>query len=228
MIKICVSGSRGKMGSRILALAKEDSALQVNGEFDIDADPEPFIKQCDCLIDFTAPKATMSHLSLCEKHKKAMVIGTTGLSDPEKDAIEKVSQKIPIIFSPNMSMGVNLVFGLVTEAAAMLGNEYLVSIKEAHHIHKKDAPSGTAKEIARLIKESRPDADIPIESIREDEIVGDHTVTFEGPFDRIQISHSAKTRDIFAKGALEAAKFISKKKKGLFAMPDVLFQFSKK
>ena len=222
MIKICISGSKGKMGSRISELAKDDSGLEISGQFDVDDDPEAPIGACDCLIEFTTPKATIDHLELCEKLKKAMVIGTTGLSDSEKERIGKASKNIPILFSPNMSIGVNLLFKMVGEAAKVLGSEYHVSIVEAHHVEKKDAPSGTAKELARIIKEKKAHAEVPIESIREDEIVGEHTITFESDVDTIEITHSAKTRDIFAKGALAAAKFVSKKSSGLFSMQEVL------
>jgi 4-hydroxy-tetrahydrodipicolinate reductase len=222
MIKICVSGSKGKMGSRILELAKDEGEVQVSGGFDIGEDPEPHIKECDCLIEFTTPQATIEHLLLCEKHKKPMVIGTTGLSDAERLKVEEASKKIAILFSPNMSIGVNLMFKMVKDAAKTLGPEYSVEIIEAHHVHKKDKPSGTAKELARIVKDAKGDIKIPIESVREDEIVGEHTITFDSPLDVVEITHSAKTRDIFAKGALEAAKFVAKKEHGLFTMKDVL------
>ena len=222
MLNICVSGSKGKMGSRILDLAKEDSELKITGEFDIDGDAEAPVEACECLIDFTAVKATVEHLALCVKHKKAMIIGTTGLSDDELAKIKEASAEIPIVFSPNMSVGVNLLFKLVEEAAKVLGSDYEVNIVEAHHAEKKDAPSGTAKEIARIVKSVKGNIDIPIESIREDEIVGEHTIAFESDMDLIEITHSAKTRDIFAQGALKAAKFVAGKKSGLYSMKDVL------
>ncbi len=223
MIKICVSGSIGKIGSRIIELAKEDPDLHVCGSFDaIEENPEQFIEAAECLIEFTTPQATMEHLVLCEKHKIAIVIGTTGLSDNEREKIKGASGKIPILFSPNMSVGVNLLFKMVGDAAKVLGSEYSVAIVEAHHVHKKDSPSGTAKEIARIIKDAKGDVEIPIESVREGETVGEHTVTFESNVDLIEITHSAKTRDIFVKGALQAAKFVVGKKSGLYTMKDVL------
>lgn len=223
MIKICVSGSKGKMGLRIIELAKKDSEFALAGVFDIDGDAETSIKKSDCLIEFTTPKATMEHITLCEKYKKAIVIGTTGLSDAEKGCIKEASRNIPIVFSPNMSIGVNLLFKLVEMSAKTLDLNYSVKIKEAHHVHKKDAPSGTAKELANIIKDSRgDDIDIPIESIREGEVVGDHSILFESSMDKIELVHSAKTRDIFAQGALVAAKFVAKKRSGLFTMQDVL------
>jgi 4-hydroxy-tetrahydrodipicolinate reductase len=223
MTKICISGSSGKMGSRIAELAKEDAGFRVSGSFDlVEENPEQFIEEADCLIEFTTPQATMEHLALCAKHKKAMVIGTTGLSDAEQEKIRAASEKMPVVFSPNMSIGVNLLFKMVKDAAKALGPDYSVGIVEAHHTGKKDAPSGTAKEIARIIKDVKPDAEIPIESVREGDTVGEHTVTFESNVDLIEITHSAKTRDIFAKGALLAAKFAAGKKSGLFTMKDVL------
>lgn len=223
MIKICVSGSKGKMGSRIVELAKDDADLQICGEFDVvEENPEQFIEGCDCLVEFTTPQATMEHLELCEKHKKAIVIGTTGLSEDEKKKVEEISAKIPIVLSPNMSVGVNLLFKVAKDAARVLGKDYNVEVVEAHHADKKDAPSGTAKEIVRLIKEERGDIKIPVESVREGDIIGEHTITFESSVDVIEITHSAKTRDIFAKGALQAAKFATAKKHGLFTMKDVL------
>ena len=223
MTKICISGSKGKMGSRIIELAKNDPELEVGGAFDIGEEAEPLLAECDCLIEFTTPEATIEHLELCKKLKKAIVIGTTGLSADQKKIVEEASAKIPVVFSPNMSIGVNLLFKMVKDASKVLGQDYNVSVVEAHHVQKKDSPSGTAKEIARIVKDAHPDIEVPIESVREGETVGEHTITFESDTDLIEITHSAKTRDIFAKGALTAAKFVAGKDKGLFTMQEVLF-----
>lgn len=222
MIKIAVSGSNGKMGSRIIALAKEDPEFNVAAEFDIGGNAEESIDACDCLIEFTSPKATLEHLAICEKKKKAIVVGTTGLSEEDRNKIKESASSIPIVLSPNMSIGVNLLFKLVEESSKILGGEYEISILEAHHAEKKDAPSGTAKEMERIVKSAREDADVAISSVREGEIVGEHTITFESDVDLIEVTHSAKTRDIFVKGALMAAKFVAGKKSGLFSMKDVL------
>lgn len=222
MIKICVSGSKGKMGSRISVLSKDDTELELSGSFDVEDDPKAAIESCDCLIEFTSPEATIKNLEICENSGKAIVIGTTGLSQSEQDRIKEAAKKIPVVFSPNMSVGVNLLFKMIADAARVLGPEYNVSIVEAHHINKKDSPSGTAKEMSRIVKESKGDIEIPIESVREDEIVGEHTITFDSDSDLIEITHSAKTRDIFAKGALKAAKYVCGKPAGLYAMKDVL------
>lgn len=222
MIKICVSGSKGKMGSRIAELSKDDASLELSGSFDAGDEPQGPVEACDCLIEFTTPEATIKNLQLCEKLGKAIVIGTTGLSASEQEVVKEAAKSIPVLLSPNMSVGVNLLFKMIADAARVLGDGYDVSIVEAHHIHKKDAPSGTAKEMAHIIKEARKHIEVPIESVREDEIVGEHTITFDSPTDLIEITHSAKTRDIFAKGALKAAKFIVGKPAGLYTMKDVL------
>ena len=230
MIKIVVSGALGRMGKRITELARKDTdfkvvagiELKANPDLDIVSDLNQVKGEYDCIIEFTAPKATVEHVKIARERNKAMVIGTTGLSDEEKTVIEEASGDIPIVFSPNMSVAVNVFFSLIEKAAKTLGKGYSVSIKEAHHIHKKDKPSGTAKLMANIVKEKLKDTDIPIESIREGEIAGDHDITFEGKVDTLKISHSAKTRDIFALGALRAARFVAKKDKGLFSMADVL------
>lgn len=236
MVKIAISGCAGKMGSRILSLSSEDKDLEAVvgieqklnpqvgakiGTLKVSDNPND-IKVADVLIEFTSPEATVEHLDFAVRHKKALVIGTTGLTNEQIDRIKEASKKIPVVFSPNMSIGVNLLFRLVKEAAEKLSGDYKVNIVEAHHVHKKDAPSGTAKKLAQIIKDASGREVSDIKSIREGEIVGDHKVTFESPVDTIEISHSAKTRDIFAQGALTAAKFIAGKKPGLYDMQDVL------
>jgi len=235
MLKLAVSGACGKMGSRIISLAEQDKDLKVvlglerkghnmvgksMGEIKISDNTED-IRDVDVLIEFTNPEATVEHLEFALRYKKPMVIGTTGLSDGQKEKIRTASQKIPVVFSPNMSVAVNLLFRLVRETAEIL-KDYKVNITEAHHIHKKDSPSGTAKRLAEVIKEVQGKEVRDIKSIREDEIVGDHEVIFDSDLDTIKLSHSAKSRDIFAKGALEAAKFVFRKKSGLYDMAEVI------
>lgn len=237
MIKIGISGILGKMGSRILNLAKEDKDLEV--AFGLERKDHPdtgkkkegvlvtdnleIIKECDCLIEFTNPRATIEHLPYLIEFKKPAVIGTTGLSKEEQEKVKEASETVPIVFSPNMSTGVNLLFKLVKQASQVLKG-YRVYIEEAHHIHKKDAPSGTAKKIAAIINEQGFDIKIEdIKAIRQDEIVGDHKVIFESDFDKLELSHSAKTRDIFARGALKAAKWVIGKEAGFYSMNEVLF-----
>ncbi len=236
MINLAVSGCLGRMGGRITELAFADKDFQVLTVLErkdhsevhrplhnlsIATDPSA-LKGADVLIEFTSPQATLEHLSSCLQHNVKMVIGTTGLSEDEIGTIQKAAQKLPIVLSSNMSVGVNVLFKLTREAAQKLGEDYQVKIIEAHHVHKKDAPSGTAKTLAQVIEGACGRKVSDIQSIREGEIIGDHQVIFESSVDTITISHQAKTRDIFAKGALVAAKFIAGKKKGLFSMQDVL------
>jgi 4-hydroxy-tetrahydrodipicolinate reductase len=236
VIKLAVSGAMGKMGQRILALASEDRSFKItlplewSGCPNLGADcfgapllSDPaLIKICDGLIEFSSVEATLEHLTYCLKFKVPVVIGTTGLNEEAQKKIRAAAKAIPVVYSPNMSIGVNLLFDLVREAASKLPSDYTVSMTEAHHVHKKDAPSGTAKFLVDVVKGARAVENIDVKSIREGEIVGDHEVVFESPFDVIRLSHSAKTRDIFVKGALEAMKFAVRKKKGLYSMGDVL------
>ncbi|MDD5020448.1 MAG: 4-hydroxy-tetrahydrodipicolinate reductase [Candidatus Omnitrophica bacterium] len=240
MIKLGVAGAMGKMGQRILELAANDPDIEVFLALEKLTHPEigakiagvevvsdkEMIRHVDGLIDFSSVDGTLDHLRHCVKFKKPIVIGTTGFSEEQKKEIGEASRAIGVVFSPNMSIGVNLLFELTRQAARALPPDYRVSMTEAHHVHKKDAPSGTAKFLADIAKQERSLDDIPIRSIREGEIVGDHEVVFESPWDTITISHHAKTRDIFARGALTALKFVVKKKHGLYTMADVLAQRS--
>ena len=221
MIKLAISGYQGKMGKRIAALAATDKEFNITAKIEQNDSIET-VKGADVLIEFTMPKATVSHLKACIADKVAVVIGTTGLGDKELSEVKLAAKKIPVVFSPNMSVGVNRLFELTRQAAALLGEEYTVNIVEAHHAHKKDAPSGTAKKLAQIIKEASGKQVKDIKAVREGEIVGDHRVIFESPVDTLELFHSAKTRDIFALGALKAAKFIIGKPPRLYSMQDVL------
>lgn len=236
MIKLAVSGCQGRMGSLILELAfnnldfavvcileqKNHPSLNSQvGKLRI-TDNSYQIKEADVLIEFTNAEATMAHLKDCLQYRRAMVIGTTGLNTAQIDQIKATAKEIPIVFSPNMSVGMNVFFRLVKAAAEKLGPECEVKIIESHHIHKKDAPSGTARQLASIIKEAHGETVSDIQSIREGEIIGEHRVFFDGPFDTIELRHTAKSRAIFAQGALVAAKFVVTKQRGLYDMLDVL------
>lgn len=236
MIKIGISGICGRMGKQILHLAKSSQNIKVLIGLEREDHPDvgktieglliskdlQVIKDCDCLIEFTNPKATVEHLALLVEFKKSAVIGTTGLTDKEQAKIKEVSASIPIVYAPNMSVGVNLLFKLIERCASLL-KDYKVQVEEAHHIHKKDAPSGTAKKIAQIINaEGFGIKTEDIKASRIDEVVGDHRVIFESGMDKIELFHSAKTRDIFAAGALRAAEWVVGKAPGLYCMNDVL------
>ncbi len=235
MIKLAISGCQGRMGQRIAELASRDKEFQIFALIesphrtdvpemshgikivkDINA-----IKGADVLIDFTLPEPTMQNLDACLMHHVPMIIGTTGLSDDQRGLIKKASEKVAVVQSTNMSVGVNLVFGLLKQMAGSLKG-YNVSITETHHVHKKDAPSGTAKTMAEVIEGVTGRKVDDVASLREGEVIGFHEVTFDSAVDTIKISHNAKTRDMFAEGALIAAKFVAKKDKGFFNMQEVL------
>jgi len=252
MSRLVVAGCCGRMGSRIAALSltsDHSDVLKLTGAVEVPGHPSlgkdlgevlergrlglqitdqlaAAFKDADVLIDFTRPDATLANLALAAKLKKAVVIGTTGLDERGREAVAAASRAIPIVFSPNMSLGVNLLFELAQLAAERLGPEYGVKIVEAHHQHKKDAPSGTAKRLQEVIGGVRHGwglgKDVPCESIREGEIVGDHTVTFSGKFEVLELTHRALNRDVFALGALKAAAFVAKQPAGLYDMSDVL------
>ncbi len=195
----------------------------------------------DVLIDFTSPDATISSLELCRNAGKRLVIGTTGLNDDQKESIRSASADIGIVFSPNMSVGVNLCFKLAQQAAAVLGEIADIEIIEAHHRMKKDAPSGTAVRLGEIIADTlgrdlrecavygregrngeRDRQTIGFETIRAGDIVGDHTVLFAAPGERVEITHKASSRDTFASGAVLAARWLMNQGPGLFDMQDVL------
>ena len=199
------------------------------------------IAGCDVLIDFTRPEATLSHLDACIGAGVNIVIGTTGFDDAGKAAIRRASERIGVVFSPNMSVGVNATFKLLEMAAKMLNPGYDIEIIEAHHRHKVDAPSGTALKIAETIAaalgekladvavyareghtgERRPGS-IGFATVRGGDIVGDHTVLFAGTGERIEITHRSSSRSTYAAGSMRAARFVAGRKNGLFDMFDVL------
>ncbi len=258
MVKLAVTGAAGRMGSLIGKLALEDKELKLVGvterpdsdligeEFAPGVKFYPSISEIpekpDVVIDFTTPEATEKLLKEAKELKVALVIGTTGLTEEQKKLIEETAKKVPIVFSPNMSLGVNLLFKLVEEAAKALKDKgYDVEIFEIHHRFKKDAPSGTAVKLAEIVAdvlevdleksavygrkgivgERKPD-EIGVLSARMGDVVGDHTVFFATLGERIELTHRATSRETFARGALTAAKWVADKEAGLYTMFDVL------
>jgi len=234
MIKLAISGCRGRMGQAITKMAKEDSDFKITTLLEHKNHPQAnqpgvsidnsSLKGCDALIEFTLPEGTMENLAACVKYKVPMVIGTTGFNVDQIKEIHKAAEEIPIVFASNMSVGVNVLFKLIEMASKNLHSITDISIGETHHIHKKDAPSGTAKtmkEVADACGDfpTRFDED---KIKREGEVVGYHEITFETEYDTLTITHNAKDRSMFAKGALIAAKFLCDKDSGLFNMKDVL------
>lgn len=262
MLKVIISGVAGKMGSTILRRVLIDSSLKLTAA--IEQKNHPWIGKDagnlmglgetgvtvtdgsaqvtgDVIIDFTTRDATLSLLKIAEKNRIAIVIGTTGLSESDKQEITKTSKKIPIVFSPNMSIGINLLFSMLSSAVQLLGEEYDIEIYEAHHRYKKDAPSGTALALGEVLAKAsgkkleeigvfsrygvtgeRKKGTIGIQSTRAGDIVGDHTVLFATDGERIEFTHRATSRDNFARGAIRAAKWVVNQKPGLYSMQDVL------
>jgi 4-hydroxy-tetrahydrodipicolinate reductase len=202
---------------------------------------ESVIEQFDVLIDFTIPEATANNIAICEQHGKAMVIGTTGLTEEQKAQLQAAAKKIPMVFAPNFSVGVNLTLKLLQMAAKVMGDYTDIEVIEAHHRHKIDAPSGTALRMGEVVAETlgrdlkevavygregrtgeRPRNQIGFETIRAGDIVGEHTVMFADIGERVEITHKASSRMTFANGAVRAALWVSDKAPGSFDMQDVL------
>ncbi|HTZ10760.1 MAG TPA: 4-hydroxy-tetrahydrodipicolinate reductase [Candidatus Margulisiibacteriota bacterium] len=235
MIKLGIAGVCGKMGRRIFELASYDRDFEVT--FALEKKGTPAIGKdigklkisstsdglflVDVFVDFTVPEATEVNLDYVARYKKPLVLGTTGLSEAQIKKVEEVSNVVPVVFSPNMSIGVNTLFSILPELAKRLGPDYSIEIVEAHHKNKKDAPSGTAKKLAQVITEVTR-KEIPTHSLRLGDIFGDHTVIFCGNSERIEVKHQAHSRDLFAVGALKAVKWIFGKPAGLYSMQDVL------
>lgn len=255
MIKTIVCGISGRMGSRIVDLIRASEKMKFAGAVEakdsyavgthIDDAPcvddlAKIIQKGEVVIDFTMPKASLQHLRVAAENRKPIVIGTTGFSEEDKKQIQSASQNIAVCFSPNMSIGVNVMFRLIAEAARLLGKDYDAEIVESHHRLKKDAPSGTAMKMAEILLETlkrgkkdlrlhregligeRKAEEIGIQTIRGGDIVGDHTVLFAGQGERLEITHRATSRDNFARGALVAAEWLIGKNPGLYSMQDVL------
>jgi len=254
-MRVAVAGAGGRMGRTLIdaVLADRDLALAAA----LDAAGSPALGQpagklrigsdlgalagAEVLVDFTRPEGTLAHLEACLQHGKPMVIGTTGFSDVQKARIAEGARRLPIVFSPNFAIGVNVVFRLAQTAAAALGDAYDVEIVEAHHRHKVDAPSGTALKLGELVAGAlgrdlgkvathgrsgdtgeRPARAIGFHAIRGGDIVGEHTVIFAGAGERVEIAVRSYSRMTYAAGALRAAKWLRGRAPGLYDMFDVL------
>lgn len=221
------------MDAGLLALGRELHVTTVS-------DLQTVVADFDLLIDFTSPQSSLQHLHMCEENGKAMVLGTTGFSPEQVAQIESV-KKIPLVFAPNMSVGVNLCLRLLQQAAEVLGDSVDVEISEAHHRFKKDAPSGTALKMGEVVArtlgrdlqevavygrqgigEARDNKTIGFATVRAGDIVGEHTVTFAGMGERVEITHKAGSRMTFAAGAVRAARWLADKSPGVYSMLDVL------
>jgi 4-hydroxy-tetrahydrodipicolinate reductase len=220
-VRVALIGARGRMGQTILDLAKNDPKVDIVGQCDLGDGIDAALKDCDVAIDFSNAGSIEEVCRAASQKKKALVVGTTGHSPEQRALIEKAAKSLPIVFASNFSVGVNALFALTRQAAKILGPEFKPEIVETHHTKKLDAPSGTAKTLGEILK-SELKIDIPIESIREGDVVGEHTVTFVGPAERLELTHRSGSREIFASGALRAATWVVGKSPGLYSMQDVL------
>jgi 4-hydroxy-tetrahydrodipicolinate reductase len=254
-MKIVVCGAAGRMGKTIINLARDSVDFEVIAGLEYEGnkaigtenpvissinDLEKVLKGADAVIDFTNPESTLNTLEYTKKYNVPIIIGTTGFSVEQKQKIKEFSKSIPIVFSPNMSVGVNILFKLVEEVAKKIP-DYDIEIVELHHNKKKDSPSGTAAKLAEVaassigkdinevgvygrhcVNDVRKKDEIGILSVRAGDILGDHTVYFVGQGERIELTHRASSRDTFAAGALKAAKWLIKQKPGFYDMTDVL------
>ncbi len=264
MVPVIICGAAGRMGTANVSVFSADKNIKIVGALEaprskhlgqdagtvagvdpigvsITADIEVIIKDARVVVDFTNCSATLEHLKIAEEYRKGIVIGTTGFSEEQLDTIRSASRSIPVLLSPNMSLGVNTLFYLVKRAAQLLGENYETEILEIHHNQKRDAPSGTALQIGRIIAEARGQSldkvavfgrhgltgerkkdEIGISAIRLADVVGDHIVMFGSSGERIELCHRNSSRKTYALGALKAVHFIAGKEKGLFGMADVL------
>jgi 4-hydroxy-tetrahydrodipicolinate reductase len=238
--RVLLLGGKGRMGQAIAAAAAKTDA-EITAALDLGDDMSKHIGASDVVIDFSSPNAADTLCAVCREAGKAAVIGTTGHSKEQRASIEELAVSVPVVLSPNFSVGVNALFWLTQKAAEMLGDDFDLEVTEMHHRLKKDAPSGTAKKLAEILCESRgldygknvrhgreglvgerPAKEIGVHSIRGGDVVGDHTVTFAGAGERLELSHKAASRETFAAGALRAARWVVGKRAGLYSMQDVL------
>jgi 4-hydroxy-tetrahydrodipicolinate reductase len=241
MTRIAINGSKGKMGQALIEAINSSSQSDFGAGFDKGDNLIDSLKNFEVLIDFSRPEASLNALAVCKDAGKAMVIGTTGFTDSELELIGQASKEIPIVFAPNMSVGVNLTLKILETSAKVIGPDSSIEIIEAHHRYKVDSPSGTALKMGEVIanalgrdlsecavygregiEEPRDMNTIGFSSIRGGDVVGEHTVAFFMDGERVEITHKASSRMIYANGAVRAANWLSDRSSGLYSMQDVL------
>ena len=213
------------MGQAIAARMAEQPDMQLAGIWTRDADLDPLLEGSDVLIDFSLPSGTEAVLDAVIRQQQPLVCGVSGLSEAQMQKLELAAAEVPLVYDRNMSLGVAVLERAVRDAAAALGADFKVVIAETHHIHKKDAPSGTALKLGEAIASARGDLDngaIHYEVERVGEVPGDHEVVFQSSNERLSFAHSVTNRDVFADGALLAARWVTGRKPGLYRMSDVL------
>ena len=237
--RILINGAKGRMGQAIAAAAPE-LGLTVGAAVDVGDDLGRALDSADVIVDFSSHHATRAVLELAAARRKAVVIGTTGHSAAARAELLALAAKVPCVWAGNFSVGVNLLFALTRRAAAVLGSDYDAEVVEMHHRFKKDAPSGTAARLLEIILEERKltaaalrhgrqgitgertPFEVGIHALRGGDVVGDHTVIFAALGERLELSHKASDRGIFARGALRAAQWVATQPLGVYDMQDVL------
>ncbi len=249
MTKIIMNGCNGKMGRVITELAASDADCEIVAGIDINTDtpndypvfstPQEFTGEADVIIDFSHPSCLDGLLSYCRERKLPIIVATTGFSEEDRVKIKEASKEIPVFFSANMSLGINLLISLAKQATKLLEGSFDIEIVEKHHNKKLDAPSGTALAIADAIDETlsypaeyiydrhsvrrkRRPTEIGLHSVRGGTIVGEHEIIFAGQDEVIELRHSAHSKEIFAVGAMKAAKFMCGKSAGMYDMNDLI------
>lgn len=238
-IPTLINGSRGRMGQALVRLAPEHG-IEVVAAIDAGEDAVPHLGQCAAIIDFSVAAATAPLATAAARQKVPLLIGTTGHDAAQRTEIEAAAKHIPILWSGNYSVGVNLLFWLTEQTARILGEDYQPEILELHHRHKQDAPSGTAENLAEAVLRARgwpeesarrersgqigprPSREVGLQAIRGGEIIGEHTVYFIGPHDRLELTHRAGERGIFAAGALRSIPWLVQQPPGIYSMRDFL------
>jgi 4-hydroxy-tetrahydrodipicolinate reductase len=238
-LSIFINGAKGRMGQAVAAAAA-GAGVTVGAAVDVGDDPAAGMADCDVVIDFSSHAATRSLLELAVARGKPVVLGTTGHPPGEKKELLALAARVPCVWAGNFSVGVNLLFALTRRAAAVLGSDYDAEVVEMHHRFKKDAPSGTAARLLEIILEERKldasalrhgregitgertPAEVGIHALRGGDVVGDHTVLFAALGERIELTHKASDRAIFARGALRAAQWVVARSPGVYDMQDVL------
>ena len=239
-LRLLVHGASGRLGRAIVGIAQSQADLIVKSAGR--ADPvEQLITSADVVIDVTHPAATIALARFCSENRKSLIVGTTGHTSEQVEALHLASQSCAVLLAPNFSLGVNLLFWMAETAAAKLGNDFDVEIVELHHRLKKDAPSGTAKRLAEVVAAARQlsyeknarhgrvglvgersQDEIGVHAVRGGDIIGEHTVLFAGLGERLELTHKASSRDTFARGAIQAARWIVGRCPGFYEMRDVL------
>jgi 4-hydroxy-tetrahydrodipicolinate reductase len=238
-ISILINGGKGRMG-QVVAAAARDMGVAVSGSVDVGDDLAAALPGCDVVVDFSSHAATRALLEAAVARKKPVVLGTTGHSAAEKKALLALAGHVPCVWAGNFSVGVNLLFALTRNATRILGADYDTEVIEMHHRFKKDAPSGTAARLIEIILEERKlgaealrhgrqgitgerkPSEVGVHALRGGDVVGDHTVMFAGLGERIELTHKASDRGIFARGGVRAAQWVVNQKPGVYDMQDVL------